>query len=877
MDEQKILQKLQQYKLNVNSNQSISDERKSQIIKQLDESYADAKGVFEEFEEIILCIPNEDLEIIINANNQSSQVQLNSSQIASQQSNEGYSGSLNTSMQSQQMSQGQNTSTMASNQMIPGRPMSSNYQQIPAQYPSQSTLQKPYGSSQQYNVQGGQQVPPKMSSTQGYPSSQITPEIRRQYTYQFLLNILKRNMQQISKQDPKYAQWQQKQNQLMEKYQNQVEIDQEYWSFLDKGRFVQYHLQLFEQNIKLCQDPNRREHLTTFLNYFRNKITNDTDLFYYYFSTQNLSQNDKKVLLNEDQNCTNEFKYLLDFLKYSQNQILERQIESIQQQKQIKGFDSFLVLLKELKIDQLYATLETRISYIKKMYQCIQQEVYNFFKSLALEPSLLQERQQQFEKILQQRVLIPCTYREHLILKEFKNLQNDQNFQSYFNLINNILANKDLNQIIGHFQQIFAQQPEIASFNLKRSQIPPRQQSMNSSQGPSGPVRQPEETQPYQKQQQLNQSQYNQITPEPIQQNIPQQQLNSSSQGVSQSQNKPQNALTPQAAVQTNSQQQYQFASQFRNQSQQSMKIEEEGKSNIQSQQQAQIQQIQPKAAYGSQSNYDETPSSTIQQTKQEYQQVQQEQNQHALQPAKQILSQTKTKTKRLLSDDIIQKRLDQLCKDNYLETPSGPETDKIITYLNEVFKVYMKNLIERLLQSSIVENIDNEFRLFCSDKLEAHLVPFRGQSIDKYLLNKQDYTGARDLTFLKYYIVQTENKNIRRAQLEKNDEEIEQACYDSVNKNSLFDKSSMKYDLDRTQRKGCTAADEIKNNIQKIPPQKSKNAKKDQKLESMPQAISLATTNCQRQKITLKNIQLYLEADPIYRKSAILLKTYLQ
>ena len=50
-----------------------------------------------------------------------------------------------------------------------------------------------------------------------------------------------------------------------------------------------------------------------------------------------------------------------------------------------------------------------------------------------------------------------------------------------------------------------------------------------------------------------------------------------------------------------------------------------------------------------------------------------------------------------------------------------------ILTYLNEVFKAYMKNLLERLLQSSMVENIDNEFRLFCSDKLEPHLVPFRG------------------------------------------------------------------------------------------------------------------------------------------------------
>lgn len=67
----------------------------------------------------------------------------------------------------------------------------------------------------------------------------------------------------------------------------------------------------------------------------------------------------------------------------------------------------------------------------------------------------------------------------------------------------------------------------------------------------------------------------------------------------------------------------------------------------------------------------------------------------------------------------------------------SEEDIQSIVTYLHNVFKIYMKNLLEKLLQSGIVENVDNEFRLFCSDKLDPQLLPFRAHNIDKYLLNR--------------------------------------------------------------------------------------------------------------------------------------------
>lgn len=133
-------------------------------------------------------------------------------------------------------------------------------------------------------------------------------------------------------------------------------------------------------------------------------------------------------------------------------------------------------------------------------------------------------------------------------------------------------------------------------------------------------------------------------------------------------------------------------------------------------------------------------------------------------------------------------------------------------------------------------------------------------------------------MSFLKYYIVQSDNKNIRRSYLEKLDEDIELACIEGIEKSTLFDRSVIHYDLDRTQRKGDSAAEEVKQNLLKnLPPSKPKQLKKDGKGESMASnSISLATTNCSRLKITLKNLQLFLESNPIYRKSFILLKTYL-
>lgn len=114
----------------------------------------------------------------------------------------------------------------------------------------------------------------------------------------------------------------------------------------------------------------------------------------------------------------------------------------------------------------------------------------------------------------------------------------------------------------------------------------------------------------------------------------------------------------------------------------------------------------------------------------------------------------------KVLNEEALVKKLKEFSKEGGVEI-NEKEMDYIVKYINQVFTTYMKNLIERLLQSSIVENIDNEFRLFCSEKLESYLVPFRNQPIDKYLLNKPDST--RDMTFLKYAIVQSENKNIRR------------------------------------------------------------------------------------------------------------------
>jgi hypothetical protein len=52
------------------------------------------------------------------------------------------------------------------------------------------------------------------------------------------------------------------------------------------------------------------------------------------------------------------------------------------------------------------------------------------------------------------------------------------------------------------------------------------------------------------------------------------------------------------------------------------------------------------------------------------------------------------------------------------------------------------------------------------------------------------DTAGIRDMSFLRYYIVQSENKNIRRLAIERNDEEMEIACIDAIENQTLFDKS---------------------------------------------------------------------------------------
>jgi len=54
-------------------------------------------------------------------------------------------------------------------------------------------------------------------------------------------------------------------------------------------------------------------------------------------------------------------------------------------------------------------------------------------------------------------------------------------------------------------------------------------------------------------------------------------------------------------------------------------------------------------------------------------------------------------------------------------------------------------------------------------------------------------------MSFIKYAIVQSENKNIRRQKLEREDEELESQCLSAIKSGVFFDKAVVKYDLDRT------------------------------------------------------------------------------
>lgn len=118
----------------------------------------------------------------------------------------------------------------------------------------------------------------------------------------------------------------------------------------DKNYYFEFVFKLMTYNMSLVRDPEKRKDLDTKIQILRAKIAEDPMLFLYYTSTE-LTERDRLILNYDEDTLHKEIYPFIDFLTFLQHPKLNSLEQPI---KQIKGYDSFFIILKELDLEEFW-------------------------------------------------------------------------------------------------------------------------------------------------------------------------------------------------------------------------------------------------------------------------------------------------------------------------------------------------------------------------------------------------------------------------------------------------------------------------------------------------------------------------------------------